>query len=52
MYNDGWRWFIVVNYQGGQKGNKTILPPMGEHGEYGPVLTNVSSAGLLAGAGT
>ena len=41
-----------VNYQGVLTGIQTFLPHMVEHGEEGHVLTTVSMAGLLPGAGT
>ena len=47
-----WDWVMGVNYQGVLKGIQTFLPHMLEHGEEGHVLTTVSLAGLLPGAGT
>ena len=47
-----WDWVMGVNYQGVLKGIQTFLPHMIEHGEEGHVLTTVSLAGLLPGAGT
>jgi short-subunit dehydrogenase len=41
-----------VNYQGVLQGIQTFLPHMLEHGEEGHVVTTVSMAGLLPGAGT
>jgi len=47
-----WDWVMGVNYQGVLKGIQTFLPHMLEHGEEGHVVTTVSMAGLLPGAGT
>ena len=47
-----WDWVMGVNYQGVLQGIQTFLPHMLEHGEEGHVLTTVSMAGLLPGAGT
>ena len=47
-----WDWVMGVNYQGVLKGIQTFLPHMLEHGEGGHVVTTVSMAGLLPGAGT
>ncbi len=49
---DDWDWVMGVNYQGVLKGIQTFLPHMLEHGEEGHVVTTVSLAGLLPGAGT
>ena len=49
---DDWEWVMGVNYQGVLTGIQTFLPHMVEHGEEGHVLTTVSMAGLLPGAGT
>ena len=47
-----WDWVMGVNYQGVLQGIQTFLPHMLEHGEEGHVVTTVSMAGLLPGAGT
>ena len=47
-----WDWVMGVNYQGVLQGIQTFLPHMIEHGEDGHVVTTVSMAGLLPGAGT
>ena len=47
-----WDWVMGVNYQGVLQGIQTFLPHMLEHGEDGHVVTTVSLAGLLPGAGT
>ena len=47
-----WDWVMGVNYQGVLKGIQAFLPHMLEHGEEGHVVTTVSMAGLLPGAGT
>ena len=47
-----WDWVMGVNYQGVLHGIQTFLPHMLEHGEEGHVVTTVSMAGLLPGAGT
>ena len=47
-----WDWVMGVNYQGVLQGIQTFLPHMLEHGEKGHVVTTVSMAGLLPGAGT
>lgn len=47
-----WDWVMGVNYQGVLSGIQTFLPHMIDHGEEGHVLTTVSMAGLLPGAGT
>jgi NAD(P)-dependent dehydrogenase (short-subunit alcohol dehydrogenase family) len=50
--NRDWDWVMGVNYHGVLKGIQTFLPHMLEHGEEGHVVTTVSMAGLLPGAGT
>jgi NAD(P)-dependent dehydrogenase (short-subunit alcohol dehydrogenase family) len=50
--NYDWDWVMGVNYQGVLQGIQTFLPHMIEHGEDGHVVTTVSMAGLLPGAGT
>ena len=50
--NHDWDWVMGVNYHGVLKGIQTFLPHMLEHGEEGHVVTTVSMAGLLPGAGT
>ena len=50
--NYDWDWVMGVNYQGVLQGIQTFLPHMVEHGEDGHVVTTVSMAGLLPGAGT
>ena len=47
-----WDWVMGVNYQGVLQGIQTFLPHMLEHGEKEHVVTTVSMAGLLPGAGT
>ena len=47
-----WDWVMGVNYQGVLSGIQTFLPHMIDHGEEGHVVTTVSMAGLLPGAGT
>tara|TARA_B100001113_G_C21061801_1_gene601549 strand:+ start:356 stop:1243 length:888 start_codon:yes stop_codon:yes gene_type:complete len=47
-----WDWVMGVNYQGVLSGIQNFLPHMLEHGESGHVVTTVSLAGLLPGAGT
>ena len=47
-----WDWVMGVNYQGVLQGIQTFLPHMLKHGEEGHVVTTVSMAGLLPGAGT
>ena len=47
-----WDWVMGVNYQGVLSGLQKFLPHMIEHGEQGHVVTTVSMAGLLPGAGT
>ncbi len=50
--NHDWDWVMGVNYHGVLKGIQTFLPHMLEHGEERHVVTTVSMAGLLPGAGT
>ena len=47
-----WDWVMGVNYQAVLHGLQTFIPHMLEHGEEGHVVTTVSMAGLLPGAGT
>ena len=47
-----WDWVMGVNYQSVLYGLQTFIPHMLEHGEEGHVVTTVSLAGLLPGAGT
>ena len=47
-----WDWVMGVNYQSVLHGLQTFIPHMLEHGEEGHVVTTVSLAGLLPGAGT
>jgi len=47
-----WNWVMGVNYQAVLHGLQTFIPHMLEHGEEGHVVTTVSMAGLLPGAGT
>lgn len=47
-----WDWVMGVNYQGVLYGIQSFLPHMTSHGEEGHVITTVSMAGLLPGAGT
>ena len=47
-----WDWVMGVNYQAVLHGLQTFIPHMLEHGEEGHVVTTVSMAGLMPGAGT
>jgi NAD(P)-dependent dehydrogenase (short-subunit alcohol dehydrogenase family) len=47
-----WDWVMGVNYQSVLHGLQTFIPHMLEHGEEGHVVTTVSLAGLMPGAGT
>ena len=47
-----WDWVMGVNYQAVLHGLQTFIPHMLEHGEEGHVVTTVSLAGLMPGAGT
>lgn len=47
-----WNWVMGVNYQAVLHGLQTFIPHMLEHGEEGHVVTTVSMAGLMPGAGT
>jgi len=47
-----WDWVMGVNYQAVLHGIQTFIPHMLEHGEEGHVVTTVSLAGLMPGAGT
>ena len=47
-----WDWSLGVNFYGVLYGLQAFVPHMTEHGEEGHVVTTVSLAGLLAGAGT
>ena len=47
-----WDWVMGVNYHGVLSGMQKFLPHMIEHGEQGHIVTTVSLAGLLPGAGT
>ena len=47
-----WEWVMGVNLYGVLYGIEAFLPHMIEHGEEGHVVTTVSLAGLISGAGT
>jgi len=47
-----WEWVMGVNLYGVLYGIQAFLPHMLEHGEEGHVVTTVSLAGLISGAGT
>lgn len=47
-----WDWSLGVNFYGVLHGLQTFVPHMIKHGEEGHIVTTVSLAGLLAGAGT
>ena len=47
-----WDWSMGVNFYGVLHGLQTFVPHMIEHGQEGHIITTVSLAGLLAGAGT
>ena len=47
-----WEWVMGVNLYGVLYGIQAFLPHMIEHGEEGHVVTTVSLAGLISGAGT
>ena len=47
-----WDWDMGVNYQAVLHGLQTFIPHMLKHGEEGHVVTTVSLAGLMPGAGT
>ena len=47
-----WDWSLGVNFYGVLHGLQTFVPHMIDHGEEGHIVTTVSLAGLLPGAGT
>ena len=47
-----WDWSLGVNFYGVLHGLQTFVPHMIDHGEAGHIVTTVSLAGLLPGAGT
>ena len=47
-----WDWSLGVNFYGVLYGLQTFVPHMIDHGEEGHIVTTVSLAGLLPGAGT
>ena len=47
-----WDWSLGVNFYGVLLGLQTFVPHMIDHGEEGHIVTTVSLAGLLPGAGT
>ena len=47
-----WDWSLGVNFYGVLHGLQTFVPHMIDHGEEGHIVSTVSLAGLLPGAGT